>query len=192
MSTLRASLKLCCASSQQLVSFYSSPRWSVLHLRSVPQIPVAAEELARHQDAPFFSSISTYISAQDSEASQDLEERTEHLLKPIRDALRMHLDALVMVITENPDLSLTLCIKWWFLLHASFCGCTRAYSYSSMALFSFFTCSFKAVFSFEASGIVSWKCRNPCQNQPTKNKAVIKINFHSSPISKYSAEPRAA
>lgn len=88
--------------------------------------------------------------------------------------------------------TLTLCIKWWFLLHTSFCGCTRAYSYSSMTLFSFFTCNFKAVFWFEASGIVSWKCRNPCQNQPTKNKAVIKINFHSSHISKYSAEPRAA
>lgn len=125
-----------------------------------------------------------YLSAQNSEASQGLDERTEYLIKPIGVALGMHLDALVVVI-ENLDLSSPLCLKWWFLLlSTSSCGCTRAYYCSSIASYSLFTSNLKSIFSFEASGVVSWKCRNPCQNQPTKNKAVININFHSGHISK--------
>lgn len=65
-----------------------------------------------------------YISAQDSEALQGLEERTEHWIKAIWDVLGMYLDALVVVITENPDLSSPLCLNWRFLLSASFCGFT--------------------------------------------------------------------
>lgn len=102
------------------------------------------------------------------------------------------LDVLVMVTTENPNLPSPLCLKWWFILSASFCGSSRAYSCSSMALYSFFTFNFKTVFLFEASAIASWTCRNPHLNQPTENKVIIKINFQSGYISKNSVEPGTA
>lgn len=81
-----------------------------------------------------------------------------------------------------------MCSKCWLLLSVLFCSCTWSDSSSSMESY-LSTSSFKALFSFDATGIVSWKFMNLCQNQPTKSKVVIKINFHSHCVSKNSAEP---
>lgn len=149
--------------------------------------PLCSGEAGKVLRCPFLLQ-HQYISAQNIEALQGLESGTEYLIKPIGDALRCFGDGyyrksrLVFTLVLKMVIP-TKCFILW--LHQSI----FLFKHCIVLIVHF---QFQGCIFIWSSGVVSWKCRNPCQNQPTKNKAVIKINFHSGHISKNSVEPRTA